>query len=137
MFCIIAFFLYSAPVKLDGRETNLRILYVWAEEAFRVIGGWDGISESGASAKEIVQVKAGDAIIPLYEAYDAETDEYLGIDEGSEYIAEEGFTIEYMQLPPADYYYSFTLTDLYGLKTYTDFVVFTVDEAGEISFYQE
>ena len=129
--------LYSAPVKLNGRQTNLRILYNWAEEAFQVIGGWDGLSESGAAAKEIVQIKAGDVIIPLYEAYDAQTDEYLGLDEGSEYITEEGFTIAYMQLPAADYYYSFTLTDLYGLKTYTDFVLFTVDEAGEIWFYQE
>ena len=129
--------LYSAPVKLNGRQTNLRILYNWAEKAFQVIGGWDGLSESGASDKEITQVKAGDAIIPLYEAYDIKTDEYLGLDEGAEYIAEEGFTIAYMQLPAADYYYSFTLTDLYGLKTYTDFVRFTVDEAGEIWFSQE
>ncbi len=132
-----AYNLYSSPIKLNGRETNLRVLYDWAEEAFRVIGGWDGLSDSGASDKEITQVRAGDAIIPLYEAYDARTDEYLGLDEGSEYLAEESFTIEYMQLPAADYYYSFTLTDLYGLKTYTDFVQFTVDEAGEIWFGQE
>ncbi len=129
--------IYSAPVKLNGRETNLRILYDWGEEAFRVIGAWDGISDSGASSKEITKIAAGDAITPLYEAYDPETGDYLGLDEGIDYLAEEGFVIEYMQLPSADYYYSFTLTDLYGLQTSTDFVLFSVDEAGELWFYQE
>ena len=129
--------IYSAPVKLNGHETNLRILYSWEEEAFSVIGAWDGISESGASSKEIIKIAAGDAIIPLYEAYDAESGDYLGLDEGVEYLAEEDFVIEYMQLPATDYYYSFTLTDLFGLQTSTDFVVFSVDEAGEIWFYQE
>ncbi|MHC1787426.1 MAG: clostripain-related cysteine peptidase [Christensenellales bacterium] len=129
--------LYSAPVKLNGRETNLRILYDFTKEAFQVIGGWDGISQSGAAGKEIIKVSPGDAIIPLYEAYDGETDDYLGQEEGEAYLAEAGFTIDYLQLPAADYYYGFTLTDLYGLETYTDFVLFTVDEAGEIWFGAE
>ena len=129
--------IYSAPVKLNGRETNLRILYDWGEEAFRIIGAWEGITEIGASSKEITKLAPGDAIIPLYEAYDAETGGCLGLDEGIIYFAEEGFGIEYMQLPAMDYYYSFTLTDLFGLQTNTDFVLFTVDEAGEVWFYQE
>ncbi len=132
-----AYNLYSAPVKLNGQETNLRILYEWDEEAFRVIGAWDGISESGAAGKEIVRLSAGDAIVPLYDVYDGDSGEYLGLDEGEEYVAGEGFTIGYLQLPPADYYYSFTLRDLYGLETFTDFVRFTVDGAGEIWFYEE
>lgn len=126
--------LYSAPVKLNGRETNLRILYDWEKEAFRVIGGWDGLGENGASGKEIIKIKPGDSIVPLYEAYDAETGDYLGMEEGEAYAAQDGFTIEYMQLPAAGYYYSFTLTDLFGLETYTDFALFEVDEEGEIWF---
>ena len=125
--------LYSAPVKLNGRETNLRVLYDWDKEAFRVIGGWDGLGENGASGKEIIKIRPGDSIVPLYEAYDEEG-EYLGLDEGEVYSAEDGFTIEYMQLPAAGYYYSFTLTDLFGLETYTDFALFEVDEEGEIWF---
>ena len=128
--------LYSAPVKLNGRETNLRILYDWDKEAFRVIGGWDGLDENGASGKEIIKIMPGDSIVPLYEAYDEEG-EYLGLDEGEVYSAEDGFTMEYMQLPAAGYYYSFTLTDLFGLETYTDFALFEVDEEGEIWFDAE
>ena len=128
--------LYSAPVKLNGRETNLRVLYDWDKEAFRVIGGWDGLDENGASGKEIIKIKPGDSIVPLYEAYNEEG-EYLGLDEGEVYSAEDGFTIEYMQLPAAGYYYSFTLTDLFGLETYTDFALFEVDEQGEIWFDAE
>lgn len=126
--------LYSAPVKLNGRETNLRVLYDWDKEAFRVIGGWDGLDENGASGKEIIKIKPGDSIVPLYEAYDEESGEYLGMEEGEAYAAQDGFTIEYMQLPAAGYYYSFTLTDLFGLETYTDFALFEVDEEGEIWF---
>lgn len=129
--------LYSAPVKLNGRETNLRILYDWDKEAFRVIGGWDGLDENGASGKEIIKIMPGDSIVPLYEAYDEESGEYLGMEEGEAYAAQDGFTIEYMQLPAAGYYYSFTLTDLFGLETYTDFALFEVDEEGEIWFDAE
>ncbi|NLD03751.1 MAG: hypothetical protein GX674_10620, partial [Clostridiales bacterium] len=129
--------LYSAPVKLNGRETNLRVLYDWDKEAFRVIGGWDGLDENGASGKEIIKIMPGDIIVPLYEAYDEESGEYLGMEEGEAYAAQDGFTIEYMQLPAAGYYYSFTLTDLFGLETYTDFALFEVDEEGEIWFDAE
>ena len=99
-----------------------------------MIGGWDGLDENGASGKEIIKIMPGDSIVPLYEAYDEESGEYLGMEEGEAYAAQDGFTIEYMQLPAAGYYNSFTLTDLFGLETYTDFALFEVDEEGEIWF---
>lgn len=130
-----AYNLYSVPVKLNDRQTNLRVAWDWEQMAFRIIGAWDGLAAGGASARDITLIQPGDHIIPLYEAYDSQTDEYLGLDEDVVYTAEAGFTLRYMQLPPVDYYYAFTLRDLYGLNTNTDFVRFSVDEAGELWFY--
>ena len=79
----------------------------------------------------------GDSIVPLYEAYDAQTLESLGLMEGEPYPAQEGFSLEYKQLPAADYHYGFTLRDIYGLSAYSDFTLFTVDDEGGLWFYPE
>jgi len=129
--------LYSAPVMLNGRQTNLRVLYNWEKHAFEVVGGWDGLTASGASSREIIPLRAGDSIVPLYEAYDAQTLESLGLMEGEPYPAQEGFSLEYKQLPAADYHYGFTLRDIYGLSAYSDFTLFTVDNEGGLWFYPE
>ncbi|MST81926.1 hypothetical protein [Bilifractor porci] len=41
--------LYSIPAEVNGEETNLRAVYDFTEEAYRVLGTYDGLEEGGDS----------------------------------------------------------------------------------------
>ena len=83
------------------------------------------------AAREVRKLKAGDKIAPIY---------YILGDDDSEstYTADayewaDGDNVIYAQLPNGDYYYAFSIDDIYGDYCMTDPVVFTVGDDG-ISF---
>jgi hypothetical protein len=39
--------LYSVPAKVNGQETNLHAIYDYSAEEYRVLGTYDGITDSG------------------------------------------------------------------------------------------
>jgi hypothetical protein len=94
-------------------------------------GAWDGIDENGVAAREIRSLKAGDKISVIYTLTD---DSEVEMDE---YVWADGDTAIYTTLPAGDYYYGFGIDDVYGDYFITDFVVFGIDENGDISFYEE
>ena len=121
---------YTAPIILNGERTNLRI--VQTDDDVYIEGAWDGIDENGMASREIKQLKAGDSIAPIYYIYDDSDNE-------QEYIADEyewsdGDNIVYSSLPEADYHYGFGIDDIYGDYYISDFVVFSIDDNGNISF---
>lgn len=123
---------FSAPIRLNGKDTNLRFLYNYQAEMYEVIGTWDGIDETcGISAKNIYKLKTGDIIEPYYVIYNAESGEESE-QYGDKYTVEDSFEIEDFVLPDGDYYYQFEITDVFGLTTYSDFAKFYVDEEGEV-----
>lgn len=120
---------YTSPIELNGKRTNLRI--VQSGDSVKIEGAWDGIDENGMAAREIRKLRAGDMIAPIY---------YLLGDDDSEstYTADayewaDGDNVIYAQLPNGDYYYAFSIDDVYGDYYLTDPVVFTVGDDG-ISF---
>ena len=120
---------YTSPIELNGKRTNLRI--VQSGDSVKIEGAWDGIDENGMAAREVRKLKAGDKIAPIY---------YILGDDDSEssYTAEayewaDGDNVTYAQLPNGDYYYAFSIDDVYGDYYLSDPVVFTVDDDG-ISF---
>lgn len=120
---------YTSPIELNGKRTNLRI--VQSGDSVKIEGAWDGIDENGMAAREIRKLRAGDMIAPIY---------YLLGDDDSEstYTADayewaDGDNVIYAQLPNGDYYYAFSIDDVYGDYYLTDPVVFTVSDDG-ISF---
>lgn len=119
---------YTSPIELNGKRTNLRI--VQSGDSIKIEGAWDGIDENGMAAREITKLKAGDKIAPIYYI--------LADDSDSTYTADayewaDGDNVIYAQLPNADYYYAFSIDDVYGDYYLTDPVIFTVDDDG-ISF---
>ncbi len=120
---------YTSPIELNGKRTNLRI--VQSGDSVKIEGAWDGIDENGMAAREVKKLKAGDKIAPIY---------YILGDDDSEstYTADayewaDGDNVIYAQLPNGDYYYAFSIDDVYGDYYLTDPVVFTVEDDG-ISF---
>ena len=117
---------YTSPIYLNGARTNLRIVH--DSDGIIIEGAWDGIDENGIAAREIKNISAGDVIVPMY--YLDDDSEYTA----GEYEWEDGDNIIYSSLPEASYYYCFVIEDVYGDYFISDFVIFSIDEEGNISF---
>lgn len=126
---------YSSPILLNGSPTNLRFEYDWNLEAFVPTGTWDGIDgDTGMSAREIRVLEDGDVITPVYQRYTTLYSEGYTEFFGEPYTIDANFDIAERTLPEGDYHYCFSIADIFGGYTETDFVVFYVDPEGEIYF---
>lgn len=130
--------IYTSPIKLNGKETNLRIAMERDGNAYdiTVLGTWDGVNENGESARSVVPLKEGDVIVPIFNTYDSEGN-FAGKAEGDECTYSGDNMIEFVNLPAGDYRYSFVINDIYGNVCYTGFTVFTTDENGDVYFNPE
>ncbi len=131
------YIVYTSPILLNGEETFLRMRQYYDDGKVKVEGAWDGIAESGASARDIIKLQKGDEIIPTFYCID-ESGEELEEYEGDPYIVKEkkgSLKIAYDYLYIGDYAYAFCITDIYGDDYVTDLAEFNIDEEGEISFY--
>lgn len=129
---------YTSPIKLNGKETNLRIAMTQDgnEYDITVLGTWDGVNENGESARSIIPLEKGDVIVPIFNTYDSEGN-FDGKAEGDECTYSGDDMIEFVNLPAGDYRYSFVINDIYGNVCYTSFTVFTTDEDGNVYFTPE
>lgn len=124
---------YTAPILLNGNETNLRMRQYYDDGRVVVEGAWDGMSEDGAAARGIIKLKNGDKIVPLYEYLDASTNEWAdGYYEGEEYKIKGELTIDYDYLYVGEYEYSFCIYDVFGNYYLTDAIGFEIDDDGSI-----
>ena len=126
---------YTSPVLLNGRETNLRLCQNLDDGSVTIEGAWDGLEEYGAAAREeLVELRAGDELIPVYYAYSLESDEescYYG----KGYVYRTGAEITYDRMERGDYLYSFCIDDIYGDCYLTDSVMFTVEWDGSVYYH--
>ena len=126
---------YTAPITLNGEQTNLRIEYDFTSSEWRVCGTWSGIDpETGVASRDTQPLKDGDVIAPAYFVFSDEFNDYIY---GDDITVSGELQIEYDALPAADYSYSMSLYDIYGNYYYTTSVTFTVDENGELFFYPD
>ncbi len=128
--------IYTSPVMLNGRETNLRLKLT--DDRIVIEGAWDGInSESGASARDIIKLKKGDRIVPLYYSIslvdDYEQEDGYGY-YGEEYIFDGEPEVYYDMMYPGEYLYAFCIDDIYGDYYMTDFETFYITEDGEVEY---
>jgi hypothetical protein len=123
--------LYTIPIELNGKRTNLRVQYVIDGEdadgvtgSYQVLGVWDGTNDAtGITARDIRPLQEGDVILPLFTAYSLSDGSDLG-DEwtSSEVTAGKGgeITLEEQDLFDGEYSYAFTLTDIFGTQYQSD-----------------
>ena len=121
---------------MNDKETNLRLKLT--EDKIVIEGAWDGInSESGASSRDIVKLKRGDKIVPLYYSYSIEND-YEEEDGygyyGDEYVFDGEPEIYYDYMYPGEYLYAFCIDDIYGDYYMTDFITFYINENYEVEY---
>lgn len=123
---------YTAPITLNGEQTNLRIEYDYNTREWSFAGTWSGIDpETGVAARDTQPLKDGDVIAPAYFVFSDEFNDYIY---GDDIAYSADLTVDYSELPDSDYSYSMSLYDIYGNSFYTPSVTFTVDENGELFF---
>lgn len=130
--------LYSVPANVNGKDTNLRVMMEYNDDNgydTYILGTSSGTS-GGAASGRIKPLKRGDILIPAYYLYNDEG-EYEGMIYGDEYKFTGDDTVYDGFLPESDYYYAFEIDDIYGNEYYTDFVLFAVDDEGDVYFYEE
>jgi hypothetical protein len=138
--------LYTIPIELNGKRTNLRVMFVIESEdedgvtgSYQVVGVWDGTDdETGVAARDIRPLEEGDVILPLFDAY--ALDDIGGATE--EWTSDEvvagangAVTLEEQDLFDGEYYYAFLLTDIFGKDYESDGVSLFME--GEEFYFQE
>lgn len=130
------YIIYTAPVYVNDEETNLRLRQDLNDWSVTIEGVWSGVDENGIASRDVHQLEIGDVIIPMYESFNIDTGEE-GTYHGGEYVFDGDTEILYSWLDPADYMYAFCIDDIYGDYLMSDFVMFNVDENGDLWFYEE
>ncbi|MDD3212218.1 MAG: clostripain-related cysteine peptidase [Eubacteriales bacterium] len=123
--------LYTIPILLNGRETSLRAAYVWDSEEdghFEVYGTWDGIdSDTGMSARDIIQLQDGDEVTLLFDAVNWDTGE-TNTYEMDSFTVNGDVTMEESDLIDGEYLYQYIVTDVFGRVFYSDTAIMEYNE---------
>ena len=126
---------FTCPILLNGKQTNLRIEYDYTKMEWKVVGAWAGIDpETGAASREVVRLKDGDVITPLYYATVGSDSKFVS---NGDYTVNGNIDITYEPLNNGRYIYSMTLYDIYGNYYFTNEVTFILNENGNITFNRE
>ncbi|MGO0059358.1 clostripain-related cysteine peptidase [Brevibacillus fluminis] len=119
---------YSIPVVLNGKEVDIMVLYSHDSGETEILGAWPGINkETNIPDKDLIRLKAGDKITPLYYYYDESTDAE-GYDKGTEFVVGEELKMDFEHLPKGDYVYGFYTVDYAQNENYSDMVEISIDE---------
>lgn len=119
---------FTAPVKVNGKRTNLIFFFVWDDSYFNdgyyeVFGAWDGYDENGLPSNDYNQLKKGDKVqvvtdIVIENGKQKETF-------GEEFaIEKDGGEISEQPLSGKTYQYVFVATDIFGNTFYSDMATF-------------
>lgn len=127
--------IYTTPVLLNGSPTNLRFVVTYSDYSVTLDGIWDGTDEYGLAGRNTRQLSIGDVIQPQFHATHLADGEDV-LYHGEEYIYDGSREWFYAELFDAEYYYQFSIYDIYGDYYSTNSVNFTVAD-GEIYFYPE
>jgi len=127
--------IYTSPILLNGESTYLRLRQN-ADWTVVIEGAWNGIDEYGAADRDIIKLKKGDVITPLYYSYAVEDFEE-GLYSGWDYTFLGRPVIYYDLMESGDYLYAFCIDDIFGDYYMTEFVMFSVDDYGNLYFYPD
>ncbi len=108
--------LYTIPITLNGKDTNLRARYDYEEGEYSVLGTYDGSSSSdGMAARDnLKKLQNGDKIDFVFTAYSFDSD-----DEGKDYILgsivwSDDIVMCDAPLGDGKYIYRFEIYDIFG-----------------------
>ncbi|MBR2681715.1 MAG: hypothetical protein IKE22_00420, partial [Atopobiaceae bacterium] len=129
------YIIYTSPISLNGKDCFLRMRQSMEDGSVEVEGAWTGMSEAGAMDRDIVAIKKGDEVVPLYKAVSVNESMDVSDYEGVPYkVTSNSLEISYALLPEGDYFYGFSITDPFGDTYYSECAQFEVGSDGKIYF---
>lgn len=129
------YIIYTSPITLNGKDCFLRMRQSMEDGSVEVEGAWTGMSEAGAMDRDIVAIKKGDEIVPLYKAVSVNESMDVSDYEGEPYkVTSNSLEISYVLLPVGDYFYGFSITDSFGDTYYSECAQFEVGSDDKIYF---
>ena len=57
---------YNVPIKLNGVECNLQVVYSYKDEKYHILGARRGIEDNGMGNRELIKLKPGDQITTIH-----------------------------------------------------------------------
>ncbi len=134
--CNSKYTVYTAPIILNGAQTNLRFSFIEEDEQgvggyYKLLGTWDGINEDGTASRNITPLKPGDEVTVLYNQIN--TGDYSKtVEKGDTFvIGEDGGAIEESPLSKSIYQYVIKIKDIFGNVFYSDTAMFKMDYSYE------
>ncbi|MDY3828319.1 MAG: clostripain-related cysteine peptidase [Clostridium sp.] len=129
------YYLYTVPIILNGKETNLRVAWICDENAdegfngyYKILGTWDGINqENGMSSRELKPLRKGDVINIIQLYYNINTKEMTEM-YSDDIVVDENTRIIESDLDTGDYLYNYNIEDIYNNEYSTEFACFTIGE---------
>ncbi|HWR41348.1 MAG TPA: clostripain-related cysteine peptidase [Patescibacteria group bacterium] len=119
---------YSIPVKLNGKNMYILVLYTDEKPEGKIIGAWRGIDRnSGMADRRIRKIKPGDKIIPRYPVLNLDTREETEM-EGAEFTVDKKLRLGVSDLPSGDYLYGFAINDIFQHEQYSTFSKISVGQ---------
>ena len=124
---------YWIPIKLNGEDMDLQVLFSYDTGKSQIVGAWPGIDpEVNQPSKEIIKLKDGDRITPLFYYYNTVTDQD-GFDPGPEFVLRGTPRLYWANVPAGEYLYGFYLVDIARNESFSDFSAVEFDDLPDAS----
>lgn len=123
--------LYSIPIKLNGEEYQLRVVYDFNDEEYRILGARKGLNDNGASDRNLLQLQPGDEVTTLHYGSTISGDDEAVMVELDTFEVTEDTTFTEEEMGDGQFMMMFEMVDSRNESTLSDVVVFTVED-GEI-----
>ncbi len=127
--------IYTSPIELNGEEKNLRFVWDYEYGEVYMIDVWDGIEDYGAAGRTGTELKPGDEIVPMYDAFIVDTGEDCKY-YGETYVYDGDPYLEFGPILEGQYIYGFCIDDIYGGSLFTDMAYFVYSD-GTVYFDEE
>ena len=123
--------LYSVPVKLNGEDYHLRVVYDYSADEFTILGARKGINDNGMSDRNLIQLQPGDELTTIHYASTISGDDDFTPVEIDTFTVTENTTFEETEMGDGQFLMLFEMVDLKNESVYSDPIIITVTD-GEI-----
>ncbi len=116
---------YTIPALLNGKGVDILVMVENVTGNYLIMGGWTGI-ENGVAAKEILPIKQGDVITPLFASYNVNTDDEEYLPGTAFTVGATGVQLSMAPLPAGSYSLGFIAEDYAQNEENSQFVMMNV-----------